>query len=1021
MSTSAWTAAEAPPTLLQCVDQVCDAFEAAWQRVAVGAPRPRVQDYLADAPEAARADLLRELLVLDVAYRRRAGEAPTPEDYDQQFPHQGALIEEVFRRAGGSAPTAEAPTLLRAPVPTAARPVAGASGTPTTVGPVAFAVFGPGAAAVGPSGTPTTVGPAPAARADWPRIPRYEIVDELDTGGMGVVYRARHVRLDRPVALKMIRSGPAAGAGELARFEVEARAVAALDHPSVVRIYDYGRYQGRPYFAMELLAGGSLAQALHGQLLTPAKAAELVETLARAMDFVHARGIIHRDLKPANILLTADGTPKIADFGLAKRLDTEQGPTTVTGAVLGTASYMAPEQAAGRTADVGPAADVYALGAVLYETLAGRPPFRGATRELTMAQVLCDEPVPPSHHQPDTPADLEAICLKCLEKEPAQRYPSAAAFAEDLRRFRDGEPLTVEPLGPVERQTRWARRAGYEIVELTGCSVLGMIFKARQVRLAGRLVTLKIISPEAQTDPANLARFRAEAETAGKLQHPNIVQIYDFGEHAGQAYLSLEHVEGGTLADRCLGQPVAPREAAELLETLARAAHCAHEQGIVHSDLRPFNVCLTTTGVPKVTGFGLARLLSQDAGVAGTPRGFSNYMAPEQLEGRRDRITPATDVHALGAMLYEMLTGRPPFLAATVRETLAQIRTQIPPPPSRLEPAVRKELDDVCLKCLEKDPAARYPSALALADELHRFQAGPPTEEFELIPNYEILEQLGSGGIGVVSRARQISLDRLVALKILRGNLAQSLAANRAVARVNHPNIVQVYDSGERENFLYVAEELVEGGSLRDRIAGRPQPAREAAALVETLARAMHHMHQQGIIHRNLKPSVVLLTGLGVPKIGSFDLARLLNHAAVADKEGRLLSGTPLYMAPEQLAGGEEVIGPATDVYGLGLILYEMLTGRPPFQPDNLIELFAQIRWQPVPPPSRWEHALPAALEAICMRCLHKSPAERYASALALAQELRDFLDGRRPGGGPWRQVVGWLRRLSPAGLLRRS
>jgi WD40 repeat protein len=297
---------------------------------------------------------------------------------------------------------------------------------------------------------------AVTAGAGWPAVPGYEILDVLARGGQGVVYRARHRVLGRLVALKVLLSGGHAGPAELQRFRTEAEAVARLQHPHVVQIYEVGEHDGLPYLALEYLEGGSLAQKLQGTPLPPPETARLVETLARAVGAAHQRGIVHRDLKPANVLLTADSTPKVTDFGLAKKLDAA-GPTA-TGAILGTPSYMAPEQAENRGQPVGPAADVYALGAILYELLTGRPPFQAATPMDTIMQVMKAEPVPPRRLQPKLPRDLETVCLKCLQKEPTRRYASALALADDLERFRQGRPLTARPVGVAERGWRWCRR-----------------------------------------------------------------------------------------------------------------------------------------------------------------------------------------------------------------------------------------------------------------------------------------------------------------------------------------------------------------------------------------------------------------------------------------------------------------------------------------------------------------------------------------------------------------------------------
>ena len=303
-----------------------------------------------------------------------------------------------------------------------------------------------------------------AAMTQWsgaaptlPTIPGYTLVGELGRGGMGVVYKAEQTKLKRLVALKMVLGGAVAGAQQFERFRAEAEAVARLQHPNIVQIYEVGEHDGLPFFSLEYCAGGSLAQRMDGTPLAAREAAGMVETLSRAMHAAHERNIVHRDLKPANILLAADGTPKITDFGLAKKMDATE-VLTQSGAVMGTPSYMAPEQALGKSRDLGPSADIYALGALLYELLTGRPPFKGATAMDTMLQVASDEPVPPSRLQPKLPPDLETICLKCLEKSTSRRYPTAQALADDLHRYLAGEPIQARPAGRVERCWKWARR-----------------------------------------------------------------------------------------------------------------------------------------------------------------------------------------------------------------------------------------------------------------------------------------------------------------------------------------------------------------------------------------------------------------------------------------------------------------------------------------------------------------------------------------------------------------------------------
>jgi WD40 repeat protein len=384
--------------------------------------------------------------------------------------------------------------------------------------------------------------------AERPAVQGYELLDELGRGGMGVVYKARQIKLNRLVALKMILAGGHAGEPELARFRTEAEAVARLQHPNIVQIYEVGEADGRPFFSLEFVDGGSLEERLAGTPLPPRRAAQLVETLAHAIDAAHQRGIVHRDLKPANILLQKDEgrrmkdeppqqsdssfillpssfLPKITDFGLAKKLDAPTGQT-VSGAIMGTPSYMAPEQASGKSKGVGPLADVYALGAILYELLTGRPPFRAATTWDTVLQVLADEPVPPRLLQPGTPRDLETICLKCLQKDPARRYATARDLAEDLGRFQRGEPIVARPVSAWERTVNWVRRRPAIAGLLTALAIViavsfGVVTRAwhqaEQARQEEEDQRRQAEEQHAQAEEARCqAADKAAAETAAK-------------------------------------------------------------------------------------------------------------------------------------------------------------------------------------------------------------------------------------------------------------------------------------------------------------------------------------------------------------------------------------------------------------------------------------------------------------------------------------------------------------------------
>lgn len=305
---------------------------------------------------------------------------------------------------------------------------------------------------------PTSVSPGVKVR----NFGDYEILDELGAGGMGVVYKARQSKLKKIVALKMIKVGHLASNEDVRRFQAEARAAAKLDHPGIVPVHEVGVHQGQHYYAMDFVGGGSLSQLHRDEPVASRRAAELVKQLAEAMHYAHSRGIVHRDLKPANVLLTTVGAPRITDFGLAKRMwpddDSAGVSMTQSGQILGTAGYMSPEQAAGKTGLVGPPADTYALGAVLYALLTSRAPFVGESQADTILQVINQEPVSPRVLNPSVPRDLETICLKCLEKEPPKRYVSAQLLADDLARFVGGRPVLARPVGHLAHGWRWCRR-----------------------------------------------------------------------------------------------------------------------------------------------------------------------------------------------------------------------------------------------------------------------------------------------------------------------------------------------------------------------------------------------------------------------------------------------------------------------------------------------------------------------------------------------------------------------------------
>jgi serine/threonine-protein kinase len=524
-----------PASDLQQIDAVCDRFESEWR----AGRCPDLACYVSEAPPGGRASLLRDLLNVDVEYRLRRGEQPDPQWYGARFPELVQVVDAAFLSRHERALTTD-------------RGKAGGSAGGST------AILPAAARGTEPSAAAGCTLDAPSESA----VPGYQILEELGRGGMGVVFKAHQLALNRDVALKMIKSGGFATEGELLRFLNEAEAVAQLDHPHIVPIYDVGQHDGRHYFSMKLILGASLDKRLADFGAKPGVAARIVAITAQAVHHAHRRGILHRDLKPANILLDDQDEPHITDFGLAKRID-HDGGLSESGSPVGTPSYMAPEQATGAKAALSTATDVYGLGTILYAMLAGRAPFAGITLLETLDKVCTRLPEPPSLHNSRVPRDLEVICLKCLEKQPHRRYPSAEALAEDLERWQNGIPILARPVKPITRAAMWCRRnkALASLAALLILAVLGgfsgVAWKWREAdrqrkktEMINELVTQRLLAqaspdlePQAKDRSVRELLDRATAQIGGWLDgRPEIEAA--IRETIGGAYLALgQYVE----------------------------------------------------------------------------------------------------------------------------------------------------------------------------------------------------------------------------------------------------------------------------------------------------------------------------------------------------------------------------------------------------------------------------------------------------------------------------------------------
>jgi serine/threonine protein kinase/Tol biopolymer transport system component len=567
------------------------------------------------------------------------------------------------------------------------------------------------------------------------RVAHYEISERLGEGGMGVVYKALDLRLDRSVALKLISPRLATGGEGRRRFEREARAASALDHPNVCAVYELGESEeGDLFLAMAFCPGETLKARIARGILPAAEALDIAAQIAAGLGAAHERGIIHRDVKPANVILSPQGLVKLVDFGIAKLAE---GETVLTrqDRPLGTLAYMSPEQLRGQPVDA--RSDIWSLGVVLYEMLTGGPPFAGADRELVRA-ILADEPAPLAARLPGTSEmpGIERILRRALAKRTGERYRDIERMRRELleaaagRALPDVDVTLIEPAREAaDPPSGVAGLAGrrilhFQVLEPVGSGGMGVVYRAEDTRL-GRTVALKFLAPELGRNMDAKQRFLTEARAASALDHPNVCTILEVGESAdGLLFLAMPCYAGEDLQSRIARGPLPLAEAVDIAAQTAQGLAKAHRHGIIHRDLKPANLFLTADGLVKILDFGLAKLagaaaLTRRGSFLGTPA----YMAPEQTRG--EEVDARADVWSLGVALYEMLTGRRPFNGGAAQAVIYAVLHTDPEAVERLRPEVPPELARLIHRLIAKDPRDRPADANEVLRELRLMQGQP--------------------------------------------------------------------------------------------------------------------------------------------------------------------------------------------------------------------------------------------------------------------------------------------------------
>ena len=545
------------------------------------------------------------------------------------------------------------------------------------------------------------------------KFSHYQILEKIGQGGMGEVYLAEDVNLRRRVALKVLAPKYSADPGFQARFKLEAQAAANLSHPNIITIYEIGEHENCAFIAMEYVQGESLRDRLIREKLTSRQVIDFVLQICDGLSEAHRAGIVHRDLKPANILINRDGRVKIVDFGLAK----VQGVSklTKTGIMMGTLPYMSPEQVRGEKLDQ--RSDIFSMGVVLYELLSRDLPFQGDSEYAVMSSIVDREPRPLAAYNPDVPESLQNIINTALAKDLKKRYQQIDELAQALKN-----------LGEIETTFK-----NYRLLRKLGAGGMGEVYLAEDMKLR-RKVALKFLSEQYTANPEFKARLEREAQLTANLNHPNIVTIYEVGEHQNRQYIAMEYVEGESLKERMTRGKLPLKEAIDLVAQICAGLGKAHRATVVHRDIKPGNILFNLDGQVKIVDFGLAKM----PGVSkltkgGAMMGTIPYMSPEQV--KTEEIDQRSDIFSTGVVLYELLTGELPFKGESEFTVMTAITTKEPEALARYEFDLPDALQSCIDKALAKDRQTRYQRIDELQADLKRAMTRPEViETTEIVP-----------------------------------------------------------------------------------------------------------------------------------------------------------------------------------------------------------------------------------------------------------------------------------------------